>query len=191
MKEERLPVWNSKQTYEFVIFHAFKGDLPPIKRGVILDWGCSYGGSTRELARHYSDSQILGIDLNQERLNWIPREPNIKLIRCDGYNLPFDKEHFDAIFCMNNLWWLLDDKQLNLSDKMIRKILSRITPFVKQGGYFSVGHGGMEGLSGHSTFKREERRFSLFSHSRPTKIDDSCLDRLERLMQEELLEDGQ
>jgi len=45
---------------------TFGDNFPKIRKGLILDWGCSTGDTTAWLAQHYSNSHLIGIDINRE-----------------------------------------------------------------------------------------------------------------------------
>ena len=145
-------------TYPNRVGKTFGKDLPKIRRGRILDWGCSIGQTTIDLATLYPDATVLGIDINPRNLCLSDesvsdaRQGFARLgdhvIKCpgkeykipagfilgDGFKPPFPDNTFNAVFCMNNLYYL----HLYRTNEHIRKQLPKIASIVKPGGYLLV-----------------------------------------------------
>ena len=111
------------------ISSTFGKYLPSIKRGCILDLGCSYGYTTVDLAKEYPGCAVIGIDKEERRvqrayancrammhdISQLPGRVTFQV--ADGYFLDkeFPHKKFHAIFAMNNIMFmadLMDDQQL-------------------------------------------------------------------------------
>ncbi|MFA5856337.1 MAG: class I SAM-dependent methyltransferase [Candidatus Pacearchaeota archaeon] len=138
---EERSYWISNSTWNGRVKETF-GKLPLLpKDSRILDWGCSYGLTTQEIQKLYPDSEVVGIDINPEVIQFaeiLNRSP--KFYREHGYRLPnqppFMDESFDMVVLMNNLTF--DNVGDNISDKDYRSILQGITRLVKSKGYLSI-----------------------------------------------------
>lgn len=152
--ENGLYYWNSCGSSYGRVKNDFGNVLPEIKNGIILDVGCSYGKTTLEISDLYPTSKLVGIDrvidlIGQAREN----APQCDFLVADAYNLPFAKESFDGIFCMNNLWYLISNKRKRVS----KQDFLRISELVKQGGYLF--------FSGNDTgiIFRKDKRIQLWN----------------------------
>ena len=154
---------------------TFRGYVPPVKKnGIILDFGCANGNTTIEIANKYPDCKVIGIDLfierikscndnimvakkghinaydpfsennivNHAQLNVIP--PNFLV--SDGFKAPFKDETFDAVFCMNNIYFT----SLLVDDRTFAQRLFQITRLLKQGSFSKPG--GLLVISGGKSY---------------------------------------
>jgi len=145
-------------TYPDRVKNTFGKDLPKIRHGRILDMGCSIGQTTIELATRYPDSTIIGIDINP--CNLCLSDESIsdarqgfdrlgdQVIKCsgreykmptgfilgDGFRPPFPDNTFNAVFCMNNIYYM----HLHRTNEHVRRRLPQIANIVKPGGYLLV-----------------------------------------------------
>ncbi|VVB79543.1 Trans-aconitate 2-methyltransferase [uncultured archaeon] len=119
---------------------TFEESLPQIPSGRILDLGCSIGMTTEEIASLYPSCNVYGIDMNPRALE-IARErvnvPEIEFILGDGFRKPFPAEHFDGIFCMNNLGFTFNPG----NPQTFKRHLDNILSMVRQEGYLLFAGG--------------------------------------------------
>jgi SAM-dependent methyltransferase len=140
--ENGLYYWNSCGTKYGRVKEDFEDKLPEIVNGDILDIGCSFGETTREISDKYKGSKVTGIDTCYERIAFArENNPNCEFLVQDGYNPNFEEHSFDGVFCMNNLWYLISKKRFRVK----RDSLLRISTLVKDGGYllFSGNNSGV------------------------------------------------
>jgi ubiquinone/menaquinone biosynthesis C-methylase UbiE len=94
----------------------------------ILDVGCGTGAVTLDIAQS-TKGNVVGIDIDSEKLEEAERVlsiiPNIKLMKADTLNLPFEDESFDLVVFSVVLIYIKDQQ------KAIRE-MARVT---KRGGY--------------------------------------------------------
>jgi ubiquinone/menaquinone biosynthesis C-methylase UbiE len=130
----------------------------------ILDWGSSRGVTTIELANIYPDCDVTGIDVRRFwkafseylveeiaknpsylknylhsdlRVGYaIPRQIKFpkEFISADGFDAPFANGTFDAVFCMNNIYYVLTQMESAKAKERLRQV----TRLVKRGGYLVV-----------------------------------------------------
>lgn len=158
-------------------FGDFKADLKPGSR--ILDWGCSMGYTTIELANIYRNCSVTGLEVrgylrefighavqeakrNRSHLEmhippWLWGKVDLpevlrfpfKFVIADGFNAPFRDETFDAVYCMNNLYYtLVHGKKGDISGDLVEKRMGQVLRLVKHGGYMFVS--GMSGKNDSS-----------------------------------------
>jgi SAM-dependent methyltransferase len=131
-----------------------------ITHGPVLDWGCSYGLSTRELALLLGGNiPLVGLEVSLGRLtladpkfrsmfNINPDETKkllnadlpIQFVCGDGYFPPFKSSTFEAIFMLNNLTELLLKYALRPDE--VEGILERNMRILKDGGQLIIGSSG-------------------------------------------------
>ncbi|HIH42938.1 TPA: class I SAM-dependent methyltransferase [Candidatus Woesearchaeota archaeon] len=115
----------------------FRGSLPDIVNGRILDIGCSRGETTNELSGRYKESEVIGIDINRAAISEaIASRRKGKFQVANGYcpQRYFPEKSFDAVFMMNNLLYAID----KLSDDRLAEILGNVKSVVKPGGYLLI-----------------------------------------------------
>jgi ubiquinone/menaquinone biosynthesis C-methylase UbiE len=93
--------------------------LPKIENPHILDIGCGSGVPTIELAK-LSDGEIIGIDINQSRLDKLNRKieeegfsSRVKTIKCSLFEINFPDESFDIIWAEGSIGIIGFEKGLN------------------------------------------------------------------------------
>ncbi len=75
--------------------------LTPSKGGNILDVACGFGGTTAHLLKHYSPSQVTGINISERQLDICRnRLPNCRFERMDAVDLGFDDATFNTVVCV-------------------------------------------------------------------------------------------
>jgi len=139
-------------------------DLRPEE--IVLDLGCGKGSTSVFLARHYG-VRVVAVDL------WIPATFLADKIAANGYRdrilplhlditeeLPFARDYFDAIFCMNSLSFY------GGSVGFLRHLLKHLSP----GGVFCVG---METLSHEFTPEQLQNPPSVYNYNLPPPNQDA------------------
>ncbi len=133
----------SKHSHKGRVHSTFRGYLPRIVGGEILDAGCSYGETTGELKRLYPDCRVIGMDVNPEVISIAERDSEFPLgavadafIVGDIYQPPFEGYSFDAVFCMNNIAIVLREHPELV--KLARHLTTPIWKTIKRGGYWLV-----------------------------------------------------
>jgi SAM-dependent methyltransferase len=87
-------------------------DLKPGIR--VLDLGCGKAGGAIYLAKEF-DVQVWAVDIavsqteNWERIKQMGLEAQVFPLRSDARELPFPKDFFDAIICVNSLFFFATD----------------------------------------------------------------------------------
>lgn len=156
---------NEHQTYYGRVYMHLRGSLVKLEpKSKILDWGCSRGLTTIELANIYPDCELTGIDVDafwktfsQCLIEEIAKDPaclrnylhsdlrvgyslprEIKLpkefITADGFDAPFADGAFDAVFCMNNIYYTLSQ----MDRAKAKQRLQQVTRLVKNDGYLVI-----------------------------------------------------
>ena len=73
----------------------------PDRQGSILDVACGMGGSTRELLRHYSPGEVVGINISVKQLQTSrTNAPGADFIMMDATRLAFPDGQFDNMACI-------------------------------------------------------------------------------------------
>lgn len=151
-----LPEWSSGYTMagrvrlDFGEFESRFGNgiyLPKISSGLILDVGCSRGDTTLDLAYLYPDCEILGIDLDQSRieststvLEEYPKfAKRMRFQVANFYRLRkfFPPSTFTGIFAMNNISHVA--RNINLLGHLV--IAKEFFDALKEGGYLCLAGG--------------------------------------------------
>ena len=83
--------------------------LPKLKKPYILDAGCGSGSPTIELAK-LSDGEIIGIDIDQSKLDILNRKieeegflGRVKTVKCSLLEMDFPDESFDIIWAEGSI----------------------------------------------------------------------------------------
>ncbi|MEM0201208.1 MAG: methyltransferase domain-containing protein [Candidatus Micrarchaeaceae archaeon] len=142
--------YRTKREFEGVNLNINKTDK-------LLDWGCSTGVSTLAIANYFQTNNVIGLDISETRVRiainknipsanngyvivynnsigslvkeQIPEKliiPNFFLIS-DGFYPPFKDGTFKAVFCMNNIYYILNKSKpndLSLKIKGITRLVS-------------------------------------------------------------------
>ena len=140
--------WIRTDTYNLRIdMHIGWDNMPLVKQGKIMDWGCSEGMTTIELSLIYPHCDILGIDVNPLVIELAKNRTNerVHFMEADGYELHFPPKAFNAIFCMNNLGpaYYCSEKDNKFFKKVIKSLGNIIADdgilFVSQDDHFAYG----------------------------------------------------
>ncbi len=93
-EQDRLERLNALINPAFIEFIEIqKGDS-------VLEVGSGLGIVVSELARRYPDSSFQGMDTSPEQLARARfAHPNLKFIKGDAHELPFDDSSFDVVYC--------------------------------------------------------------------------------------------
>jgi len=152
------------ENYYGRVEQTFRSSIPHIKDGgLILDWGCAKGHTTLELANLCPRSTVIGIDiwvgntedtkktLEEARKGYVSKFHDIlsnnqqvylggelklpsSFILADGFEAPFPDEKFDAVYCMNNLYFVLKKMKKGIANKRFHEV-GRL---VKSNGYLLI-----------------------------------------------------
>jgi SAM-dependent methyltransferase len=83
-----------------------------VPRGRILDAGCGSGAMSRLLASRYPATEVVGLDLNPEYLNYargrvsVEHSPNLSFEQGDIQSVPFAESVFDVVWSQWVLYFL-------------------------------------------------------------------------------------
>ncbi len=156
--------------------------------GRVLDWGCGDGYTTIELANIYRNCVVIGIELREYLRGFIdytvrmakedpghlrmhippdlkrrvPVERNpvfpYKFVMADGFHAPFRKGTFDAVYCMNNLYYTLGTPEPGLA----RKRVQQVGGLVREGGHLLIsGNNGGEDRKTFVIIEKNEGKLVL------------------------------
>ncbi len=74
----------------------------------ILDLGCATGDLCIKIAQHFSPQSVVGIDITpkmiefaRSRLALSPFKNTVSFILADAEKIPYEKDYFDYVFCLN------------------------------------------------------------------------------------------
>lgn len=103
--------------------------IPHLRRGTnLLDCGCGVGSITLDLATIASPGNVVGIDLDNEQLNFARTEAvrrsvkNVRFEHASVYELPFPDSSFDAVLAHTLLMHLNDPpKALREMRRVLKK----------------------------------------------------------------------
>jgi SAM-dependent methyltransferase len=107
------------------VFPNFDFDLPSNKP-VGLDIGCSSGRYTMGLLN--KGINAIGIDTAIIPLKYASKRIDAKFIRTSATDLPFKKDSFDLVICIELLH--------HFEEKVLEKVLEEISDVIKPGGIF-------------------------------------------------------
>ncbi|MGH7450044.1 MAG: class I SAM-dependent methyltransferase [bacterium] len=77
---------------------------PPKSELKLLDLGCGTGGMLRRLQDQFENVKGFGIDYYAVPLNFAKQVTPRPLLRADAKNLPFRRNSFDAVLCLDVLY---------------------------------------------------------------------------------------
>jgi SAM-dependent methyltransferase len=105
-------------------------DAKALTRGVALEAGCGYGRFVDVVQR--LGGTIVGADLSTNSIDlafdFVGRRPNVHLVQCDLFKLPFRHETFDHVFSIGVLHHTPDT----------RKAFEAIVPYAKPSGRVAI-----------------------------------------------------
>ncbi len=134
------------------------------KSDELLDWGCSTGVSTLVIANYFQTNNVTGLDISETRVRIAKNKtvPSVKkgyvvvynqsiaslvkehvsegillpklFVVADGFYSPFKDGTFKAVFCMNNIYYILTKSNpIEFSIKM-----KGVTRLISDGGYLVI-----------------------------------------------------
>jgi SAM-dependent methyltransferase len=170
---------NCLSTYYGRVINTFGANIPEIRHGgKVLDWGCSKGYTTFELANIHEGCSVIGIELRGymkafmdhttqmveddprylRRITepWVRKQMDFrkrpampeKFVFCDGFKAPFRSGTFDAVYCMNNLYFALNLMPTDTA----RARFKAVARLIKPGGYLLVSGNNEGGENSVSSF---------------------------------------
>lgn len=96
----------------------------------ILDFGCGDGNSSVYLRKHFSNSQIFGVDVSEKSIEQanLKQLPNVSFSSFNGSMLPYEDESFDVVFTSMVFH--------HINHGLHQQILLEINRVLKKGGRF-------------------------------------------------------
>lgn len=129
-------VWDNTYSYEHRFREMFECSPPLPLDGDILDWGCSFGVVSLEIARAYSGRRVIGIDLDPSSIEYAIRNytsDNLSFQEVDGFEYLSSRNRYGGIFALNNILMgflrkreLLEDEVVKQLGKLMKSSLSSI-----------------------------------------------------------------
>jgi len=118
------------------------GKLPKFSNGPILDFGCYNGETTKWLSKKYPSLDVIGVEYFFDRL---PKKTSQKFVCGDGLKI-FKPESFEAVFCLNNLYYQLRYKShyedlekrnqdITKAENIMKQMLGDLGRLVQEKGY--------------------------------------------------------
>jgi SAM-dependent methyltransferase len=105
-------------------------DPAALRHGMALEVGCGYGRFLDVVER--MGGTIVGVDLSTESINlaydFVGRRPNVHLVQCDLFKLPFRRETFDHVFSIGVLHHTPDT----------RRAFEAIVPYARPTGQIAI-----------------------------------------------------
>ncbi len=117
--EEHFPATIDPRIFHVQLILEYFGDL---RGGRVLDVGCGKGRFARILKERNPDASIVGLDLAEAMLRFVPKE--IAPCSASMTDLPFANRSFDAVYATESLEHAVD----------IERAVSEICRVVKPGG---------------------------------------------------------
>jgi SAM-dependent methyltransferase len=87
----------------------------------VLDVGCNVGALLSDVARHCKAAELVGLDINRDALETARRRhPGISFVHGDAWNLPFERETFDTVTCLEVIEHVEGDRRADAFREMRR-----------------------------------------------------------------------
>lgn len=100
--------------------------------GKILDIGCADGTFTKIILDHSKANLVIGIDILPSSMSFAKKRfsgnKKLKFMVADAENLPFKKEEFDAVFCLDTIEHFFNPQ----------KVMKEIKRTLKKDGYVVI-----------------------------------------------------
>jgi len=120
-----LDIDHFRKVFSKYTIEAFR-KLPKLEKPRILDIGCGSGVPTMELAK-LTDSEIIGIDIDQERLDKFNKKiedegltHRVKAINCSLLDIKFPGNSFDIIWAEGSITTLGVEKSLRRWNRLLK-----------------------------------------------------------------------
>jgi len=99
----------------------------------VLDLGCGYGRLSSKVLNYYPKARASGIDLAKSYVDLYNNDlsPRGKALVGNIMNLPFKNQHFDVVFMVTTLMYLVEKKEQ-------QKAINEIMRVLKKGGKFVI-----------------------------------------------------
>ncbi len=92
---------------------SFMRDFLPKVDSRILDIGCHSGTFTKEIAKNFSHAEIFGIDIDKKAISYAQKNyPMLNFQVAAAESLPFPKNQFDLILCLEVLEHVLNPDEV-------------------------------------------------------------------------------
>ena len=111
------------------LWHYFRfrnlGKLVEPAEGKILDIGCADGTVTKFILEQSRASLVVGIDALQGSVDYAQKRfktKKLKFLTADAEKLPFEKEEFEAVFCLDSIEHFLNpEKAIREMKRVLKK----------------------------------------------------------------------
>lgn len=112
--------WLNRESNVKEFIKNLKKKFNDLKGLKVLDAGCAQGRDSSEINSY--GIEVLGIDSNREFVAEAKKEhPEIKFDLGDITNLPYKSEEFDAVYCVNTLFYTDTNKSLRELERVLKK----------------------------------------------------------------------
>lgn len=116
-KDSLQKIWHTTR------FREVKSVASPAEK--ILDVGCADGVFSNVILKSTKAKKLIGLDVVKTSIAWAKKhwknEKRMKFIVGDAHKLPFEKESFDAVFCLEALEHVADPMQVLKEFKRVMK----------------------------------------------------------------------
>ena len=144
------------------------------RNGNVLDIDSSTGVTTKEMARIFPDSHVVGIEVDpkmfgEEGKMWRetyarryltkespPQQNQPDFAVADGYNLPFASNSFETVFANNNLWHVVEDDKM--TPERAKEIFRDIIRTIEPGGHLCISGNSIKTVSPYIIFEVDEQK---------------------------------
>ena len=126
----------------------------------VLDLGCGQGNSLKDFTELNDKIDWYGIDIEKSPEVLSRAETNERFITFDGINIPFEKGHFDLIYC----------RQVFEHVKNPRELLKEVNRVLKPGGYFIGSTSHLEPFHSYSYWNYTPFGFSVLLEEAKLKL---------------------
>ena len=155
--------WTRDVTYARRLHGIFGNSLPITVTGNVLDLGCNIGVTTEELCEFLPNARVMGIDISKTSIEAANSRPNrsAKYELMDGYKSQYPDNSFDAVFCNNNVSYVVP----TVSEDKGTEIIQGITRLVKPNGYLVLSEGGASiDASKYVVYQKIDDRFNQITN---------------------------
>jgi SAM-dependent methyltransferase len=152
----------------------------------LLDVGCNVGALLSDVAQQCKAATLVGVDINRDALEAASRRhPNIAFVHADAWKLPFGKDTFDTVTCLEVIEHIEEERRADVFREMRRVTRpgGRLIVSTPHAGWFSwldadnvrfrvpslyrgiVGSGVRD-----ASYNREKRPIVWHEHFRPEQL---------------------
>jgi ubiquinone/menaquinone biosynthesis C-methylase UbiE len=112
--------WLNRNSQVKEFLKVLENNFLSIKNLKVLDAGCAQGRDTQEILNKGID--VIGLDINENFLKEARKRNNTIIFeKGDIENLHYKKENFNAIYCINTLFYTNPKKSLPEIERVLKK----------------------------------------------------------------------